>query len=153
MKTMLFFFIIILSASNIYSQVKDIETGLYLVLPHDSCTGKNNKHTIEFLSDTLCIAPEPVISVKDIESCMTDSLKLEGKKQYSLNIKLKESASLRFKEITTENVGKKLVFIIDNKVVMAPVIRDPITSGRLSIYDEYPVIKELRMKLKQEMHQ
>lgn len=152
MKTLLFF-ITILSTLNIYPQVKDFETGLYLVLPEDSCTGENYKHTLESLSDTFCLAQAPIITIKDFKSCTTDSLQLEGKRQYSLNIKLKESAALRFKEFTTENVGKRLAFIIDKKVVMAPVIRDPITSGMLSVFDDYPVIKELGMKLKKEMKQ
>lgn len=153
MKTLLLFFIIILSALNIYSQTKNIETDLYLVVSSDSCTGNNNAHTIKFLSDTLCLKNEPVISIQDMESCIMDSMQLEGKEQHSLNIKLKGSAGLRLKEITTANVGKRLVFIIDNEIVMAPIIRDPITSGRLAVYDEYPVIKELYTKLKREIDQ
>lgn len=150
MKTLLLF-IIISSALNTYSQVKEIETGLYLVIPEDSCKRGNYKHTFESFIDTFCISLEPVITIKDFKSCRTDSLKLEGKQQYSLNIKLRESAAIRFKEFTTVNVGKRLVFIIDKKVIMAPIIRDPITSGRLSVYDEYPVIKELEKKLKKEI--
>jgi preprotein translocase subunit SecD len=36
----------------------------------------------------------------------------------------------RFGEATTENVGKPFAIVLDNKVISAPVIREPITGGR-----------------------
>ncbi len=36
----------------------------------------------------------------------------------------------RFADATTENVGKPFAIVLDNKVISAPVIREPITGGR-----------------------
>lgn len=36
----------------------------------------------------------------------------------------------RFGDATTENVGKPFAIVLDNKVISAPVIREPITGGR-----------------------
>ncbi len=76
---------------------------------------------------------KPVITKGDIEYCETVKSKLDNNEVYALNIKLNASAALKFKKVTEQNVGKMMAMIIDNKVVMAAVIRDPVTSGRLTI--------------------
>jgi preprotein translocase subunit SecD len=152
MKTLLILIILILPALNIFSQVKHFETGLYLVIPSDSCTGPNNKNAVRYMNDTLCLEPKPVITVKDFEYCDTAESKLDGQEMFVLDIQLKDSSALKFKKITTKNVGKRFAFIIDNKVVMAPVIRDPITSGRMTVSgDTKAYIKEMYEKLEKEM--
>ena len=71
---------------------------------------------------------------------------------YVLNIKLNEAATSKFKEITGKNVGKKIAMVINNKVVMAATIRDPVTSGMLTISGESEqVIKEWAKELEKEM--
>lgn len=140
------------SAIIIFPQSESIETGLYLNLPHDSCSGQNKEHTIVFNADTLCIESNPVINVNDIDSCITENANLDGNNLYVLNIKLKKSASSKFKETTEQNVGKIMVMVIDNEAVMAAVIRDPVTSGRLSISGmKIQKIDELKSKLQKEM--
>jgi SecDF, P1 head subdomain len=153
MKSLIIIFIIITSSLNIFSQIKTIETGLYLVISPDSCTKQTNKNTIVYLSDTLCLEEKPVITVNDIESSNTGMTKLDGNELYVLNIALKESAKLKFKAVTEQNVGKRMVIVIDNQVVMAAVIRDPVTTGRLTVSGEKEqVIKELGIELNQEMN-
>ncbi len=152
MKTIILSFIIITSAFNIMSQTKPVETGLYLVLSSDTCSGQKDKNTIVYLSDTLCLSEKPVITVKDIESCNTRNAILDGNELYVLNIALKDSAKEKFKKITEQNVGKKMAMIIDNEVVMAAVIRDPVTSGKLTVSGaKKEKIKELGIKLRQEI--
>lgn len=129
---MLILLFIIISSINIFSQSKSLRTGVYLAAPKDSCTGKNNEVMV-YSSDTLCLKKIPIISVKDIDSCISETSKLDGKEMYVLNIKLKEAAKLEFKKITENNIGKKIVMLIDKKIVMAGVIRDPVTSGMLTI--------------------
>jgi preprotein translocase subunit SecD len=112
-----------------------------------------NLSSIAFESDTLCIKDIPIISVSDIESCFTDSTVLDGKKAYALNIELTKSAAKLFKTVTEENVGKRIAMIIDNNVVMAPVLRDPVTNGRLTVSGESgPALKTLGEKLRKEMN-
>ena len=152
MKSIFLLFILTLTAINIIPQAKNLETGLYLVNPPDSCSGINNKNSVIYLSETLCLNPKPVITVKDFDLCTIDSTIYGGNEIYSLDIKLKKPAAIKFKEITARNVGKKIAVIIDNKVVIAAVVRNPITSGRMTIGgDKDENIRKLYEKLKQEM--
>ena len=41
----------------------------------------------------------------------------------------------KFGKTTTENVGKRLAIVLDNKVISAPVIREAITGGSGTISD------------------
>lgn len=153
MKTSILLFCIIISAVNIFPQTKPIEPGLYLVLTKDSCNGQTYKNTIVYLSDTLCFGQKPVITVNDIEACNTGTANLDGHKLYVLNIALKKSAKLKFKKITKRNVGKKMAFVIAREVVMAAMIRDPVTSGRLTVSGEKKQkIKLWAEKLQAAMH-
>jgi preprotein translocase subunit SecD len=152
MKILFILLITLFPVSNSFSQEKNIETGLYLIIPPDSCLGKSNIHAVKYLSDTVCIGEQPVIRVRDIESCITDSSKINSNEVYFLNIKLKNSVVSKFKEVTAKNTGKKLALVIDSKIVSAPVIRDPITSGRMTFGgDKEPIIKELGVKLREKM--
>ena len=152
MKTSILSFILIISALCIFPQSKSIESGLYLSLPRDSCSTQNNAYTIVYSSDTLCLKQDPVFTANDINYCDTGTAKLDGNEMYVLNIKLNEQAAIKFKEATERNVGKRMVMIIDNEAVMAPVIRDPVTNGRLTVSgDTKQKIDELKMKLQKEM--
>lgn len=153
MKTFFVFCTLIFAVTGIFCQENRIETGVYFVLPQDSCAGSHTAQTIHYLPDSLCLAKAPVLTVKDIESVAADSSQLEGKKVYFLNVMLQETSASRFGEVTKKNVGKRMAVIIDNELIMVPIIRDPITSGRLSVFDKRPVIQELKEKLEREMKQ
>ncbi len=152
MKKFLLLLTIIPFAVNTFSQANKVQTGLYYVIPKDSCSGQNSEHVMIYQSDTLCLAENPVITVKDIDTCFTASMEMDGKEVYALNIKLNKSATLKFKKVTANNIGKRFAFVIDNKIVMAPVVRDAIPNGRMTIQGEKgPKIREMGMKLKNEM--
>ena len=46
-----------------------------------------------------------------------------------VNFKFNSSGSRKFAQATTENVGQPFAIVLDNKVISAPVIREPITGG------------------------
>jgi preprotein translocase subunit SecD len=151
MKTQLTVILILLTI-NIFPHAKNIQTGMYLVGPADSCTGQNTEFKVKYLSDTICLERNPIITIEDIESCSADSALTKEGKLYSLNIKLTESAGLRVKEISTRNVGKKLAIVINKKIVSVPKINDPITSGSVAVFkDSFQSLKELEKELKHEM--
>jgi len=54
-------------------------------------------------------------------------------KQPAIAIRLTERSGRLFAEFTKNNVGRLTEFRIDNKVVMSPVIREPILGGSLQI--------------------
>ena len=47
----------------------------------------------------------------------------------TVNFTLDRTGSKKFGRVTTEHVGKRLAIILDNKIISAPVIREPITGG------------------------
>ena len=42
----------------------------------------------------------------------------------------------RLSEVTTAHVGEKIAIVLNGKVLMAPVLRDPITGGEVVVYGE-----------------
>ena len=154
MKKMILFFIIFSSTFALFSQTKTIESGLYLVLSRDSCFNQSKVNTIVYLSDSLCLEKNPIIDIRDIDTCFTATANLDGNELFVLNVALNKSAKLKFAKITEQNVGKKMAMIIDQKVVMAAVIRDPITSGQLTISgDKEEEIKMWAEKLREAMRE
>ncbi len=51
----------------------------------------------------------------------------------SVSFTLDRVGSQKFGRTTTDNVGKRLAIVLDNKIVSAPTIREPITGGNGSI--------------------
>jgi preprotein translocase subunit SecD len=133
MKTLILLLGILITSLNIFPQNKTIESGLYLVISKGSCKKTQNNIRIKYASDTLCLEQKPEITLGDIESCNTGTQNMDGNEIYALNISLKESAKIKLKEITEKNIGKRMALVIDKEVVMAAMIRDPITTGRLTV--------------------
>jgi preprotein translocase subunit SecD len=52
---------------------------------------------------------------------------------WQIEIELTPSASERFSDITTRLVGKQLAIVVDDQVVSAPTVAEPITSGHTLI--------------------
>lgn len=152
MKALAVYLFIILSAALLFPQSATIDTGLYLVAPNDDCSGRTEYHRMVDGQDTLCLEVQPVITVHDLASCGADSAVLDGKEAFVLNIRLKKSIVSKFTAFTKQHVGRKLALVIDEQVVMAPMIRDPITSGQLTVSGETgAIIRGWERQLKQEM--
>jgi preprotein translocase subunit SecD len=56
-----------------------------------------------------------------------------------VNFKFNSSGSRKFAQATSENVGLPFAIILDNKVISAPVIREPITGGQGQISGSFNV--------------
>ncbi|MBP2227292.1 preprotein translocase subunit SecD [Azospirillum agricola] len=50
--------------------------------------------------------------------------------EWVVNFEFNSAGANRFAEITKANVGRPFAIVLDNKVISAPVIREPITGGR-----------------------
>lgn len=50
--------------------------------------------------------------------------------EWVVNFEFNNVGSRRFSEVTQANVGRPFAIVLDNKVISAPVIREPITGGR-----------------------
>ena len=51
-------------------------------------------------------------------------------RQPAVNFKFDTVGARRFAEVTKNNVGKRFAIVLDNKVISAPVIREPIPGGQ-----------------------
>ena len=59
--------------------------------------------------------------------------------------RMTEAGRKVFAEITTKNVGRPMAFIVDGKVLMKPVIREPITGGTGQIAGNFTVAEAKAM--------
>ena len=50
--------------------------------------------------------------------------------EWVVNFEFDSQGARRFAEVTKQNVGRPFAIVLDNKVISAPVIREPITGGR-----------------------
>lgn len=50
--------------------------------------------------------------------------------EWVVNFEFDSQGARRFADVTKQNVGKPFAIVLDNKVISAPVIREPITGGR-----------------------
>jgi hypothetical protein len=64
-------------------------------------------------------------------------------------IRLTAESAAAFGKFTTENVGRKIELRADGRVLMSPVIRDPILGGTLQVSGSFTVAeaKEIARKL------
>jgi preprotein translocase subunit SecD len=56
-----------------------------------------------------------------------------------VNFKFNSSGSRKFAQATSENVGQPFAIVLDNEVISAPVIREPITGGQGQISGNFTV--------------
>jgi preprotein translocase subunit SecD len=58
---------------------------------------------------------------------------VEAPEGYRIRVELAPAASQNLARVTRANVGRKVPIVIHGEVVMDPLVRDPIESGRLEI--------------------
>jgi preprotein translocase subunit SecD len=56
-----------------------------------------------------------------------------------VNFKFNSTGSRKFAQATTDNVGQPFAIVLDNEVISAPVIREPITGGQGQISGNFTV--------------
>jgi hypothetical protein len=123
------FFLTLVLAGNIYAGDK--------FSLHIACS--QGKECIELAGDngkqeSVQATPAMELTGADI---IAASVQSAGIGRFSLNIELSEAASGKLKEITGENIGKKLMVVFDNKILSAPVINGPISGRKIIISNSY----------------
>jgi preprotein translocase subunit SecD len=81
-------------------------------------------------SERFALGPS-LISTADVARASAEPL--GGMEGWQIEIELTPSASERFSDITTRLVGKQLAIVVDDQVVSAPTVAEPITSGHALI--------------------
>ncbi len=70
---------------------------------------------------------------------LTDAQATFQENQPVVSFKFDSTGARRFGEATRENVGKRFAIVLDNKVISAPVIREPILGGQGIISGSFTV--------------
>ena len=84
-------------------------------------------------TESVLASPAQILGPGDVTSASVQSAVNAAP---SLNLQLGEEAAGKLEKITAENIGKKLMVVFDNKILIAPTIQAPIQGGRLTIYGD-----------------
>ncbi len=126
--------LLILGFANIFSQENVLQTGIYRIVETDSCTNENEYIKLSDSEQDYCLQRSPLITSNDFDSVKIITDTTEGWNNYTIIIKMTSSAGVLFGKETTKLVGKKVAFVVNDKIIMAPVIRDPILSGTIEVF-------------------
>jgi hypothetical protein len=80
--------------------------------------------------ESVLATPAQVMARADFKSA---SVRMGADIRRSLDIELGKEAAKKFEKITRDNIGRKLMVVLDNKILIAPTIREPITVGKIMI--------------------
>jgi preprotein translocase subunit SecD len=96
-------------------------------------------------NETFHVSKRPLLVIQDF----SDAEPSVDEGSPALNLELTPVGAQKIREFTSKNVGKRLAFIVDGKLIRAPVIRDVITGPGLSID---PVGKDEALRLSKFFH-
>lgn len=92
----------------------------------------------------LWVKKKAEIDISDLErahlefSPLTPSLRLRGEKSFpQIHIWFTPHGSKKWADFTTRNAKKRTVFVLDGIALRAPVIFEPITSGRTTVAGDF----------------
>jgi preprotein translocase subunit SecD len=147
MKSIILLLIPVIFSVNLYSQENQLRTGFYSVVEKDSCLESNNYIKVYDSGKEMCIDKIPIITDDNFESVNITADTTNNGINYTVGIKLDSSGAEIIKEVTGKMIGQKTAFIIDNKIVAAPTIRDRIDSGHIAIFCDEKTISEVKKAL------
>jgi preprotein translocase subunit SecD len=119
---------LLLLAGNtcLQAQSKDrVATGIYIVVPKSTAVFKDR-----ISGKNIYIANNPEIDVRNIEKVSSD---LDVNGMPALNIKMDAAGKEKLTAFTARMKGRQTAIIVDNRLLMAPYIANPISGGQLSI--------------------
>ncbi len=85
----------------------------------------------------LVIKKQVLVSGGDLSDAQTGFDQRSG--EPVVNFKFNSTGARKFAQATTENVGQRFAIVLDNQVISAPVIREPIIGGQGQISGSFTV--------------
>jgi preprotein translocase subunit SecD len=128
----------------LYAQEYQLQTGFYSVAENDSCTGGSDYLKLKSEDGEFCINKNPIVTENDFDSVKVVKDMADHGVEITLHIKLKSSAIEDFKNATGKLVGKRLAIVVNDKVIAAPVLRDPIESGEIAVFCDEKTMNEVK---------
>lgn len=91
-----------------------------------------------------------LMNVEDVEDASVVSPGKSAEMGYGVNFVFTEEGSQKFADITSKMIGKKLEIYVENKLIMAPIIKTAITEGEATISNmsTYEEAEEIVKKIK-----
>ncbi len=143
MRKYLKYFLMFFISANLNAQSNQIKTGLYVVVDSNICKSDQNYFTLKHSDCDYWFKNNPEISVEDFDTLSVYSMKIKNETIFGLSIKLTNKAKTDFKNITSNNIVKKIALIAENKIIIIPTVNASIPSGIITIQDSQKVILEL----------
>lgn len=148
MKSILFLLFLTIFSVNLISQENQLKTGFYRITENDSCLNSNDYLKISDSGEEYCININPIVTDENFQSVNITADTTNDGINYIVGIKLDSSGAELIKKATGKMVGQKAAFIINDKIVAAPIIRDPIESGNIAVFCDEETISEVKKALK-----
>ena len=142
--TMIF---LVICFKQLTAQENPLKTGFYVVVANDSCKDSPGFLKIKDSDGEYCINTNPIVTQDKFTRVVIAADTSKEGIFNTVRIKLDSSFAQKFKGITEKLVGERIAFIIDNKIVAAPVLRDPIESGEIAVYADDETIKLIKEEL------
>jgi preprotein translocase subunit SecD len=147
MKSIFLVLFLIVFSVKLISQEIQLKTGFYRITQNDSCLNSNDYLIINDSGEEYCVDINPIVTDVNFQSVSITTDSTINEISYTVGIKLDSSGTVLFKEATGKMVGQKAAFIINNKIVAAPIIRDPIESGKIAVFCDEETIKAVKKAL------
>lgn len=109
-----------------------LENGFYVVMEEGRCL--DNKVKIANSPGSVCVPDKPTFVTEDITT-VGDLIELPGKGTRMLQLTLSEEGAKKLATVSAIYFGKKLVLILNEKVVSVLKIERTITSGEIILQE------------------
>lgn len=142
-KLILIFLATFLVAGQLSAQQTKFETGCYFVI--DNTTESCVRPQPDKSGRSYCLDTKPIVTKVDFRNVELNEFMLEQKTEYALIIRLNDKGRDKFAKATDRYTGKRIAFVIDNRLIMAPVAKTRIESGTIRLGTRYWTHDDLKI--------
>jgi preprotein translocase subunit SecD len=127
-----------------------LPTGIYYVIEESTNTTKLSNE-----KDTLYVLNTPIVTVAEFKKIKSKADKYSG--GYHIEITLNEEGKTKFYEASIKSYEKKLAIVVNGKLIMAPIVKSPISTGIFIITLGYYAnskheVEKIKQQLEMEMN-
>ena len=114
--------------NQIFKQQQMVFSDKYQILWDDKLSATQNG---EFYRSLYLVSAKPAISGGEIQNpkALISEFGNEDVGSWIVNLDMTREGKIKWSRFTGNNIGKRVAIVLDNRVFMAPMIQDQITSG------------------------
>ena len=117
---------VIAAAHQTNLETSTLVTGWYHVIEDSNGFAR----TMDDFPETLFIDPKPIVTKAHVKEAFISESDYGGK---NISLEFEETGAKAWADATEKAIDKKVACIIDDVLIMAPVVRDKITGGKAMI--------------------